>query len=169
MKEKKILKLILGINFFVIFLFFAFSVFAGKTTTNCCQIKKTFYFNGKEWLSGRCYGEIGGTDTACVTPGGDILCEQTTGDYGPSKGTMKRKDWGAGCILNTIYKITDLVFMILIVVAVIIGLAGGYNILTAGGDAEKVNKGRDLILYAILGVIICFFARAIPSIVALLI
>jgi len=139
-----------------------------RTTTNCCKIARTFHFDGMDWNSGRCYGEIGGTDTACVTPGGKVLCKQGA-TLGPGEGTEARTNWGGGCILNTVYRITDLIFMILIIIAVIIGLAGGYNILTAGGDAEKVNKGRDLILYAILGMVVAFFARAIPSIVAMVI
>ncbi len=140
-----------------------------RTTTNCCKIARTFHFDGMDWNSGHCYGEIGGTDTYCVTPGGKVLCTFTTGGYDAGKGTEARTNWGGGCILNTVYRITDLIFMILIIIAVIIGLAGGYNILTAGGNAEKVNKGRDLILYAILGMVVAFFARAIPSIVAMVI
>ncbi len=152
---------------------------AARTTTNCCQIRRTFSFNGKTWLSGRCYGEIGieygttavtTTATGCETPGGVVLCEAAPGlGVEPGKNVEQRPDWGAGCMLNSVYRISDFIFMILIVVAVIIGLAGGYNILTAGGDAEKVNKGRDLILYAIIGMVVAFFARAIPSIVSLLI
>ena len=152
---------------------------AARTTTNCCQIRRTFSFNGKTWLSGRCYGEIGvepgataSTDTAtgCETPGGTVLCSASPGNpVDVNTNVEKRNDWGAGCMLNTVYRISDFIFMILIVIAVIIGLAGGYNILTAGGDADKVNKGRDLILYAIIGMVVAFFARAIPSIVSLLI
>ena len=157
---------------------------AARTTTNCCQIRRTFSFNGKTWLSGRCYGEIGWEEgtafdtttdpTGCETPGGVVLCTASTSPAATPTNyegvnVIKRNDWGAGCMLNTVYRISDFIFMILIVVAVIIGLAGGYNILTAGGDAEKVNKGRDLILYAIIGMVVAFFARAIPSIVSLLI
>jgi len=58
--------------------------------------------------------------------------------------------------------------MVLVVLTVLFGLGGAYNILTAAGDAEKVNKGRDLITYAIIGVFVAFFARTIPSIIAFL-
>ena len=139
-----------------------------RTTTNCCQIKRTFHFDGLDWDSGWCYGEIGGTDTYCVTPGGKVLCKPGA-QFGSGIGTVDRPNWGGGCILNTVYRITDLIFMILIIIAIVVSLAGAYNILTAGGDTEKLNKGRDLILYAILGTVVAFFARAIPSIVAMVI
>jgi len=157
--------------FLIIFFFFLFlpSFTFSRTTSNCCQIRSSFHFNGKDWFSGYCYGEVGGTDTVCVAPGGKTLCKETTGNYEPGKGTIERVDWGVGCILNTVYRITDLIFMILIIIAIVVSLAGAYNILTAGGDAEKLNKGRDLILYAILGTVVAFFARAIPSIVAMVI
>ena len=133
---------------------------ADAQTGNCCKIKRSFSFAGETWSGGTCYGEVAGE---CVKADGSSyspVCTVTSTDV--------KDSWGTACILNTVYKIVDLIFALLIVIAVVMGLAGAYNILTAGGAAEKVNKGRDLIIYAIIGVIVAFFARAIPSIIAML-
>jgi len=128
---------------------------SSATTVNCCEIHRTFSFGGETWVADTCYGEV---TARCARPDGTELCPTT----------IVRANWGVGCILNTVYRITDLIFALLIVITIIIALAGAFNILTAGGAAEKVNKGRDLIIYGIIGVIVAFFARAIPSIIGML-
>jgi hypothetical protein len=46
---------------------------------------------------------------------------------------------------------------------------GAFNIITAGGSPEKVTAGRNYILYALIGMVVAFFAKAIPAIVSALI
>lgn len=47
--------------------------------------------------------------------------------------------------------------------AVIMGLWGAYNILTAGGDEEKVKKGKDIIIRAVLWIIAVFSVSIIMN------
>jgi heme/copper-type cytochrome/quinol oxidase subunit 2 len=54
--------------------------------------------------------------------------------------------------------ITNILFGILVIVSVIFILIGAYTILTAQGDAEKVNTGKNQVLYAIIAVIIGILA-----------
>jgi FtsH-binding integral membrane protein len=68
------------------------------------------------------------------------------------------------CLFSTINYIINWIFFILLIVAVIVGILGAYNIITSGGSAEKVETGRKLIMYAIIGVIVAMFAKAIPAI-----
>lgn len=49
--------------------------------------------------------------------------------------------------------------------AVIMGLWGAYNILTAGGDEEKVKKGKDIIIRAVLWIIAVFLVSIIMNFV----
>ena len=49
----------------------------------------------------------------------------------------------------------------LYLVAVIIGIWGGFNILTAAWDEEKVKKGKTIILQAIGWVVVIFLAGSI--------
>ncbi|MCH2188874.1 pilin [Candidatus Gracilibacteria bacterium] len=53
-------------------------------------------------------------------------------------------------------------FMIfLAIIAVLYLLWGGFQILTAGGDEEKVTKGKTIIIQAGLGLLVIFLANSI--------
>ena len=69
------------------------------------------------------------------------------------------------CLINTIYNITDWIFYILISVVVIMVIAGGGYYISSGGDPEKADKGRELIIYAIIGLAIVSLAKIIPAII----
>jgi len=71
---------------------------------------------------------------------------------------------GSCCILDTIYTITDWVFIIVISIAAIMVIIGAFNIITAGGNTEKVTTGRNYIIFAIAGLIVALLAKAIPAI-----
>lgn len=49
----------------------------------------------------------------------------------------------------------------LYLVAVIYALWGGFNILTAGGDEEKVKKGKTVLIQALIGLVVIFLASSI--------
>ena len=59
-------------------------------------------------------------------------------------------------ILNAIIGIAGLVAVIFIII-------GGINYMTSAGDAAKVKKGKDTILYALIGLIICALSFAIVN------
>ena len=62
-----------------------------------------------------------------------------------------------------IVNIINFVLGFLALVAVIFVIVGGIRIMTAGGNEENVTKGRKTIVYAIIGLIVVFFARVIVS------
>ncbi|MFH0788741.1 MAG: hypothetical protein V2B13_14160 [Pseudomonadota bacterium] len=97
-------------------------------------------------------GTPGPTNPNCPLSG--TLC--------PSGGTEK---WGAFALLNTINTLVDWVFAFLVIFAVFYVIMGAYNILTSSGSPEKVSSGRNFILYAAIGLLVAFIARAIPSLV----
>ena len=49
----------------------------------------------------------------------------------------------------------------LYLVAVVFALWGGFNILTAGGDEEKVKKGKTILIQAALGLVVIWLASSI--------
>ncbi len=49
------------------------------------------------------------------------------------------------------------------IVAVIFIIIGGVYYMTSAGDAGKVKKGRDTILYALIGLIVCALSYAIVN------
>ncbi|MBZ9578312.1 hypothetical protein KJA14_00445 [Patescibacteria group bacterium] len=73
--------------------------------------------------------------------------------------------WGMFCILNTIYRVTDWVSYILFAFVGVMIIIGAFTIVTAGGSPDKVSSGRNYIVYAIIGLVVAFFARAIPALV----
>jgi hypothetical protein len=68
------------------------------------------------------------------------------------------------CMFSSLLYVTDMVFLVLMVLVVILILAGAFSIMTAGGNPESVGKGRNFIVYALVGVVIALLAKALPFI-----
>ena len=62
-------------------------------------------------------------------------------------------------------QITNTILYIVGIVAVIMLIIGGIRYVVSGGDAKKVTDAKNTILYAIIGLIICFLAFAIVNFV----
>jgi len=127
-----------------------------STTTQCCKIYSTFKFDQMTWESGECYGNVSGS--VCADIKGNKRCDNTIG----------RESWGVACMLNSIYRAANIFFAVLLVIGIVLGLFAGYTFMTSAGDEKKVERARNYFLYAIVGLVVAFFARAIPSLVALI-
>ena len=92
------------------------------------------------------------TKISCPGPG---LCEFDDIDY----------DCPACCLIDTVYLVTDWIFIGVLALVVIFVLIGAFNLLTAAGTPEKIKKGRDYIIYAAIGAIVAALAKVIPAIV----
>ena len=62
-------------------------------------------------------------------------------------------------------RIINAVIGVLGIVAVIIIIIGGVSYMTSSGDAGKVKKAKDIILYGVIGLIVCALAFAIVNFV----
>lgn len=51
----------------------------------------------------------------------------------------------------------------LYILALCYALWGGFNIMTAGGDEEKVKKGKTVLIQAAIGLVVIFLANSIVS------
>lgn len=71
---------------------------------------------------------------------------------------------GVFCIMDAIYTATDWVFAITLAIAILFVIWGGFLIITGGGSLERVTKGRNYIIYAVVGFIIAMLSKAIPYI-----
>ena len=67
------------------------------------------------------------------------------------------------CVISSIYRVTDWVFFFLMAIVVFMVLLGAFSLLTAGGDPEKVDKGRKYILWAAVGFIVALLAWTVPE------
>lgn len=62
-------------------------------------------------------------------------------------------------IWDAITRVTQILFLIVIAIVVIVILYGAFMILTAVGDETKFKTGKTIIIYAILALIIALLAR----------
>jgi hypothetical protein len=70
---------------------------------------------------------------------------------------------GPGTVLN---RLTNWMFVILMVVAVIYIIMAAFNFVTAAGDPEKVTKARNFVLYALIGVLVAFAAKGLINLIS---
>ena len=100
------------------------------------------------------------------------VLDATTGSissHGDCNGTPACKlvpyaGYGVACIMNAIAKATDWIFAIVLAIAIIFIIWGAFTLVTAGGSPEKALKGRNYIIYAVVGFIVALLAKAIPGI-----
>jgi len=69
-------------------------------------------------------------------------------------------------LVDKVYKVFDVVFTILILMAVGFIMFAGFKYVTAQGDSTKTTTANQMIIYAAVGVLVAIFAKAIPTVVA---
>lgn len=82
--------------------------------------------------------------------------EKLPDTYGPDNGED---------LPNVIIAIINAIIGILGLIAVMVIIIGGIGYMTSSGDAGKVKKAKDTILYGIIGLVICVLAFAIVNFV----
>ncbi|MDK2949204.1 MAG: Type secretion system pilin [Patescibacteria group bacterium] len=78
-------------------------------------------------------------------------------------------DCGMCCLLNSVYNITDWVFVLLMAISSLMIIWGAVTFTTSSGDPEKTGKARQLIIYAAVGIAVALFSRAIPPAIKMII
>ena len=66
---------------------------------------------------------------------------------------------------DNVINILNGVIGVLSFVAVVVIIIGGVQYMTSSGDATKVKKGKDIILYGVIGLAICVLSFAIVNFV----
>lgn len=66
-------------------------------------------------------------------------------------------------LVGNVQLIINAVIGVLGLVCVVVIIIGGINYMTSSGDAGKVKKGKDTILYGLIGLVICALAYAIVN------
>ena len=77
----------------------------------------------------------------------------------------KSSEIGMVGMLNTIYTVTNWIFYILTLVAVLMIVYGGFLYITAAGDPAKATKGKTILTLSVIGLAIALLAKFIPSLV----
>ena len=79
--------------------------------------------------------------------------------------TVPKNFSGANDLGTSVINIINAIIGVLGLIAVVIVIIGGVQYMTSSGDAGKVKKAKDTILYGIIGLIICVLAFAIVNFV----
>ncbi|MFA6254990.1 MAG: TrbC/VirB2 family protein [Patescibacteria group bacterium] len=86
-----------------------------------------------------------------------VLALETGLNYGTYSGL------GTQDIRVTIMKIIRVILGFVGVIAIVIVIYGGYTWMTSGGNAEKIEKAKKILINAVIGLVIIFSAFAIVS------
>ncbi len=70
---------------------------------------------------------------------------------------------GGGDLRETIKGVLTFVLGFLGLLAVIMVIYGGFIYLTAAGDTEKAGKGKTVIMYSVIGLVIIFISFALVN------
>ncbi len=79
----------------------------------------------------------------------------------PAGSGVKTIKWGVCCLLNSLYKTSDTMALVIMPIALLVFLYAAFQFMTSGGDANKLEEVKRLILYALIGVIIIVLAKSI--------
>ena len=66
-------------------------------------------------------------------------------------------------IVDTLINVGNIMFGVLLGVAVIFLIAAAFLFVGSSGDPEKVKKARDMLLYGVIGIVVAAAARGIVS------
>ncbi len=75
-----------------------------------------------------------------------------------------RDGWGAYCLIDTVYTVTDWIFWVVFVIGALIVLFGGIQIMFAKGDPETAKKGGNVITFGVIGIVVAIVSKIIPSV-----
>ncbi|MEA3293249.1 MAG: pilin [Patescibacteria group bacterium] len=87
------------------------------------------------------------------------------GGLGSTGGTGSPVDLQPVNVVQVIRNIVNWIFWFLIMFAVIMFLFGGFQYVTASGDADKIKTANKNILYALIGLAIGFAAKGIVALI----
>ena len=68
-------------------------------------------------------------------------------------------------LVDNVTGILNAVIGVLGLVCVVVMIIGGVNYMTSSGDAGKVKKAKDTILYGLIGLVVCVLAFALVNFV----
>jgi len=130
----------------------------GDTPSECCTIKRIISFDD---VDNDC------TDKDIAAPNYDAAGACKPG-VAPAN-VCGNEDWGMYCLVNSINSVTDWIFYLMMVFVVVMIVIGGATYMLAAGNPERAGRGKGIIIYGIVGLVIALLARLIPSVVKMIV
>lgn len=152
---RKLLSIVLGIALFAL-LIPVFTSAQPMGVSNCCKLNHQLEYEQDDGTVSTCSkGNIMGPSgvSQCVLQGTEKTIDCNT------------ESWGAYCVINTIYNVTDWIFYLALFLALIIGVWAGVEFMTSSGSPEQVAAARSKLIYMGVGLLVAALAKAIPAIV----
>jgi hypothetical protein len=150
--------LIFLLTVFIFLMSFSF-IFAQDEPAKCCKIKRTFTLKSDQFKKDQCAAETEKDGKVCGCTGTTPTADNSIRCVG--EGGL----WTIVCALSTIYYVTDWIFYLSTITVGLMIIIGAFLIITSAGDAKKWQKGKDVILYAIIGLVVALLSKFFPSIV----
>jgi len=94
-----------------------------------------------------------------------LFADSTTPGTATTPGGIDPVAGGSNTLEDNVVNIINGIIAVLGLVAVIVIIIGGVGYMTSAGDAGKVKKAKDTILYGVIGLIVCVLAFAIVNFV----
>ena len=94
-----------------------------------------------------------------------IFAENVTPGSATTPGGVDTVAGGSDTLVDNVTNILNGVVAVLGLVCVVVIIIGGVNYMTSSGDAGKVKKAKDTILYGLIGLTVCVLAFAIVNFV----
>lgn len=91
----------------------------------------------------------------------NILAELINSDPLPKAGLDPVTGNPSSDLIITVFNV---IFGILTVIALITVVYGGFKYVISRGEPDKIGKAKDVILYSIIGLVVCFCAFGIINI-----
>ena len=101
-------------------------------------------------LGGNVYAGLGGD--VCTGAGLGDNCNGSIGNPGNT-------------VSNLIGQVVQIIFSIVGILAVLMMILGGINLMTSAGDPGKIKKGKDTIIWGIIGLCVTLFSYVIVNFV----
>ena len=123
---------------------------------DCCKLRTKVNLGS--------YGSCDKNKIAAVTATNDVAgqCGGSQTDVCPSStGPI----WSMFCLIDTVQFTTNWIFYILTIIVTLMAIYGGFNIVTSSGDPKKMETGRKILTFALIGLVIALIAKFLPYVI----
>ena len=107
------------------------------------------------------WGALNAFNKVSAVTASDAAGQAKKGLFGDDEEEMEKFD--ADSLTDNLRSIFNVIFSLMGIVAVIVIILGGFHFLTSTGDPAKIKKGKDTILWGVVGLVVVLFSFAIVN------
>jgi hypothetical protein len=148
------------INFLLLTLFLVLPLFIYAQPISgpkdCCKLRTKVNL-------GTVYGSCDKDKIVAVTGTDEVIkqCGTTSAKCNNGIGPI----WSMFCLIDTVQFTTNWIFYILTIIVTLMVIYGGFNIVTSAGNPNKMETGRKILTFALIGLVIALVAKFLPYVI----